>query len=198
MITIRCVAPGCAKASKDSPFCKAHAKAPPGQRGGWLSAAKRKPYDANAIAPRLWIGAVPPFDRELSQVDLLVLCAAELQPERMAFRGRVLRCPIPDGDLNKDELEMVIMSSVMVAQTVRQGQRALVTCAQGINRSSLVAALALGQLTTMSSDQIIAHIRKHRSPKALYNQNFHKIIHDAIGDGRRRASRRPGPPVGTE
>jgi protein-tyrosine phosphatase len=189
----RCIAPSCTRPAQQGAFCEAHAKAPAGQRGGWLSAAKRKPYDANAIAPRLWIGAVPPFDRDLVKVDLLVLCAAEIQPERLAFHGAVLRCPIPDDALDTQERKLVVMASTVVARTVAQGQRALVTCHAGLNRSALVIALALGQLTTMNSEQIIAHIRKHRSSKALYNPHFQKIIHQCVGDGRPKAARSRAP-----
>lgn len=194
----RCLAPSCAWEAQNGPFCEQHAKAPAGQRGGWLSAAKRKPYDANAVAPRLWIGAKPPFDRDLAQVDLLVLCAAELQPEHLAFHGVVLRCPLPDATLEVTQSALAIMASVTVAQAVAQGQRALVTCAAGLNRSSLVAGLALGQLTTMSGSQIIAHVKKHRGSMALSNRHFQTIIRGLVGDGRPKASRRPGRSADTE
>jgi protein-tyrosine phosphatase len=187
------VAPSCAWTAQNGPFCELHAKAPAGQRGGWLSAAKRKPYDASAIAPRLWIGAKPPFDRDLPGVDLLVLCAIELQPERLGFRGRVLRCPMPDAELDIAQVKMALGASAVVAATIAHGERALVTCAAGLNRSALIVALTLGHLTTMNSERVIAHIRKHRSPHALNNQHFQKIIHRAVADGRPRAtrSRRP-------
>ena len=185
----RCAAPGCADPPHAGAFCELHAKAPAGQRGGWLSAAKRKPYDANAIAPRLWVGSKPPFDLDLPQVDLLVLCAAELQPEVLAFHGDVLRCPLPDSRLAIPQLAMAIMTSVSVAQAVASGQRVLVTCAAGLNRSPLIAALVLGQLTTMSGPQIISHIRKHRGPKALSNPHFEAIIRGLVGEGRPRVRR---------
>ena len=193
----RCVAPSCVKLAQGQ-FCELHAKAPAGQRGGWLSAAKRKPYDASAISPRLWIGAKPPFDLDLPGVDLLVLCAIELQPERLAFHGRVLRCPLPDAELDVGQAKMAFAASLAVAKTIAQGQRALVTCAMGLNRSALVVALTLGHLTTMSSDQVLAHIRKHRSQSALNNQHFQQIVHHVVADGRPRASRRPGPRADTE
>jgi protein-tyrosine phosphatase len=189
----RCLAPSCEWAAQEGPFCELHAKAPPGQRGGWASAAKRKPYDASAIAPRLWIGGAPPFDRDLPQVDLLVLCAAELQPERLAFHGTVLRCPIPDDALDPAELKLVMQTSVAVGKTVVQGKRALVTCQMGLNRSALVVALALHQLTTMSGEQIVSHIRKHRSEKALCNPWFVKKICEIVGDGRPKVRRSSAP-----
>jgi protein-tyrosine phosphatase len=194
----RCLGPSCASSATAGPFCELHAKAPAGQRGGWLSAAKRKPYDASAISPRLWVGAKPPFDRDLPNIDLLVLCALELQPERLAFHGRVIRCPIPDAALGPKEAKMAAMASVMVARAVSQGQRVLVTCHMGLNRSALVAALTLGHLTTMNSQQIIDHIRKHRNQKALNNAHFQKMIHRIVGDGRPRSNRRSRESAETE
>jgi len=185
----KCLAPSCVWTAQNGPFCEHHAQAPAGQRGGWLSAAKRKPYDASAISPRLWIGAKPPFDRDLPTVDLLVLCAVELQPERLAFHGRVLRCPLPDSELDVGQAKMALAASVVVAKTIAQGQRALVTCAAGLNRSALVVAFTLGHLTTMDSERVIAHIRKHRRPDALNNRHFQKFIHRVIGDGRPKATR---------
>lgn len=141
------------------------------------------------MAPRLWIGAKPPFDSPLAQVDLLVLCAQEIQPDAIAFQGLVMRCPLPDAELEVIQVIQALTTSVAVAQAVSQGQRALVTCAMGRNRSPLVAALALAQLTTMSGAQLIAHIRKHRGQKALGNRHFQAILKGVVGEGRARAPR---------
>ena len=172
------------------PFCELHAKAPAGQRGGWLSAAKRKPYDATPIAPRLWIGSKPPVDRALSNIDLVVLCAAEFQPDRLAGHGALLRCPIPDDVLDPPELQLVLQTSALVAKAIVDRKRVLVTCQQGRNRSALTIAFALHQLTTMSGEQIVAHIKTHRA-NALTNPWFVKKIVELVGDGRPKARRRP-------
>jgi protein-tyrosine phosphatase len=116
----------------------------------------------------------------------------------MAFHGRVLRCPLPDAELDAAQVRTAIAASLAVAKTIAQGQRALVTCAMGLNRSALIVALTLGHLTTMDSDQVIAHIRKQRSLSALSNQHFQKIIHRIVGDGRPRASRRQDRSADTE
>lgn len=194
---MRCLAPSCEWAAQAGPFCEVHSKAPAAQRGGWLSAAKRKPYDATPIAPRLWIGSKPPIDRDMKNVDVLVLCAAEFQPERMTFHGAVWRCPIPDDVLEPPELRAVLKTSVAVAKAIVDRRRVLVTCQQGRNRSALVIAFALHQLTTMSGLQIVEHIRKHRQLNALSNPWFVKKIVELVGDGRPR-SRRTSPPADTE
>ena len=187
----RCLASDCEQPASEAGFCATHAQAPAGQRGGWVSAARRKPYDATPVSPRLWVGSAPPLERDLPTVDILVLCAAEVQPERMAFHGQVLRCPIPDAALTPAQLELVLKTSVAVAQAIVEGQRVLVTCAKGRNRSALVVAFALHQLTTMSGDQIVAHIRKQRGEASLRNRWFVAKILEIVGDGRPKVRRKP-------
>jgi protein-tyrosine phosphatase len=142
------------------------------------------------VSPRLWIGAKPPFDKDLPGVDLLVLCATEVQPGQLAFHGAVLRCPIPDAELDAAQARLVMQTSVAVAKAIVSGQRVLVTCRMGLNRSALVIALALHQLTTMSGEEIVEHIRRQRSQSALSNQHFVAIIERVVGDGRPKVRRR--------
>lgn len=182
----KCLAPGC---TSPGPLCEQHAKAPTGQRGGWISAARRKPYDATVIAPRLWLGGVPPFDRDLPTIDVLVLCARELQPSAPAFHGVTLRCPLNDADPSPTEIRIADQAALAVAKAIASTKRVLVTCHLGLNRSALVVALALHRLTTMSGDQIIERIRDRRGRAALGNQHFVALIQRVVGDGKARAPR---------
>lgn len=144
-----------------------------------------EPLDASNIVPRLWLGATPPLDRDLPDFDLLVLCAAEVQPERVAFHGQVVRCPVVNDVLSHQELSRVIISSRMVAQALGAGKRVLVTCAAGINRSALVAALALARLTRASAADLIMLMRKKRHPNALSNAFFQHVLNNLVGPGRK-------------
>lgn len=134
------------------------------------------PLDASNIARRLWMGACPPFDRDLPDFDLLVLCAHEIQPDQLGYRGRILRCPLPDGPLNTTQLHSAVAAAKGVASALTAGRRVLVTCAQGRNRSGLVTALALGMTTKASAATIIEAIRRRRRPDALTNPHFCAII----------------------
>lgn len=189
---MKCIAPRCmALRDVGSMFCATHILAPAGQRGGWLSAEKRRRrmggdverLDASNITRRLWIGGKPPFDRDLPGVDVLVLCAQELQPDKLGFRGAVIRCPIPDSVLSTHELRRALITGREVAKQLVSGKRVLVTCAAGRNRSALVAGLALGLTYRLSATQVIELIRAKRHPECLYNPEFPKIIHRFIGDG---------------
>ncbi len=148
-----------------------------------MAAHKDQRLDASNVATRLWVGGKPPFDRDLPDFDLLVLCAQELQPGETAFHGRVLRCPLPDGPLDHQELARAVLSAKAVGDALLRGRRVLVTCAAGLNRSALVAALALARATKMTAAEIIGRIRQRRSSSALYNTHFQEII--------RRIVRRP-------
>lgn len=157
-------------------------RAPAGARGGWMSAFRRSQkrvagssMDASLIAKRLWIGSVPPFDRDLPTFDVLTLCALEHQPPVTAFHGSLIRCPITDGPLSPRELEYTDAAATFVARALVSGKTVLVTCHAGRNRSALVTGLALGRVTRMKGKTIVDLIRARR-PNALSNQHFARIL----------------------
>lgn len=141
------------------------------------------PPDMSNIAPRLWVGAAPPFDRDLPDFDILVLCAREIQPppEAMAFTKQVIRVPLPDAVLTVDEQRRALQAARWVAEALAAGRRVLVTCRAGLNRSALVASLALGMVTHMSAPQILALVRERRSATALHNPHFVDLITKYVG-----------------
>lgn len=108
--------------------------------------------------------------------DVLVLCAAEIQPMLPAYAGlRVLRCPLlddPTRPLPEADWQRAVECAREVALLVRLGKRALVTCQAGLNRSGLVMALALHMLTGSGGSGAVDHIRKQRGPNALCNPQF--------------------------
>ena len=184
-----CVAPKCTgEAIPGTRFCGEHGKAPATRRGGWLSAEKRRrelvKIDASNIAPRLWVGGRPREELDMPQIDTLVLCAREIQPAQLAFHGRVIRCPLPDSELTRRELELALLGSKLVAKALVDRERVLVTCAMGLNRSAFVASLALGRVTTLSADAIIELVRARRDAGALGNQHFCGHLREIIGSGR--------------
>lgn len=135
-----------------------------------------QPLNASNVARRLWVGGKPPFDRDLPQFDMVVLCAEELQPLTLAFHGAVYRCPLPDARLGEVELERALAGGRKVGQALTQGATVLVTCHRGWNRSALVAGLGLGLVTKMSADAIVSLLRARRSPDALGNPHFVEIL----------------------
>lgn len=131
--------------------------------------------DASNITKRLWVGSAPPFDRELP-FDVLALCAVEIQPKQLAFRGAVIRCPIPDAYLTIGQTQRALSSGRAVGEALRAGRRVLVTCAAGLNRSSLVAGIGLGLVSRLPPSEIVLLMRKQRSPSCLHNPHFVEIL----------------------
>lgn len=191
---LRCIAPECrAPREVGALFCRVHLAAPPGKRGGWISAERRRqkqanhvvPLDASNITRRLWVGSKPPLDRDLPGFDMLALCAEQFQPERLAFGRQIVRVPVPDGVLTTTQINAVLTGSREVAKALASGKTVLVTCMAGLNRSALVAGLALGLVTRMRPTQIVDLIRERRAEGALYNPYFVELIHHFVGQRQR-------------
>jgi protein-tyrosine phosphatase len=130
--------------------------------------------DANRIGPRFWIGSAPPHGRVLKDAgfDVLVLCAKEHQPRSHKFPGlTVVHAGIDDGFLDDDELEVAIHAAHHVTECLGRGERVLVTCWMGKNRSGLVSALALYEITNLSGSECVRAVQRARSG-ALYNEHF--------------------------
>ena len=135
--------------------------------------------DANEVAPRLYVGSKPPPDR-YDRFDVIVLAAKEYQPPDHWFPGsEVIHAPNDDDPrrpMSLDEIAMAMKAAGRVARRLRAGRRVLVTCALGLNRSSLVAAIAMATVHGMSADEIIKRIRHARGAWALSNPNFEKLL----------------------
>lgn len=144
--------------------------------------------DASNITKRLWVGGKPPLDRHLPEFDTLVLCAQEIQPSTIGFKGQLVRVPLPDSTLSTDELRRALAGARHVGCALSEGKRVLVTCAAGLNRSALVASLGLGIVSRLTPEQIVLLMRERRAPAALHNPHFVEIIHRFVG-----ASRAPRP-----
>lgn len=132
--------------------------------------------DAAPVYTRLWVGAFPPVDRTLPEFTTLLLCAQELQPTTLAFGGRVIRCGIDDAAITQDEVSRIVSAAREALVDWRQGGRVLVTCAMGINRSALTAAVMLREITRAPVDKVIATIRKRRDRRCLSNPTFVKVL----------------------
>ncbi|MFV2121828.1 hypothetical protein ACE14D_26715, partial [Streptomyces sp. Act-28] len=63
------------------------------------------------------------------------------------------------------------------------GRPTLVRCFAGYNRSGLVVAHALHVLTGGPASEVIALIRRRRSPWALHNRLFVRYLHAGLDAG---------------
>ena len=152
------------------------------------------PLDADEVHDRLWQGGAPPKGGKVGRAgfDLLVLCAEEYQPEAEGFAGvRVLHAPNDDAfRLTPAQWRGARAASREVAEALGRGEKVLVTCAAGLNRSGLVSALAMLRLQGPSADAgaVVAQIQARRE-MALCNDAFVELVHlfaEELRSGRRR------------
>ena len=137
-------------------------------------------YKADKIVDRLYQGGRPPPGDGLKNagIDVLVLCAKEWQ-DASAYEGITVICAPGDDDTRPHRLARFLPgwqnAAHQVAEHVRAGKTVLVTCMQGLNRSGIVTALTLAELTGMSGDQIVDLIQTRRE-MALCNATFAQHI----------------------
>jgi hypothetical protein len=153
--------------------------------------------DASCLYPGLYQGSAPPVGPLLcaSGINVVVLCALEWQPPKyvanpcqqiMGYDGKsppypgveVVYAPNDDDFCeapSREILQTTIKAASYVAQQIRQGKSALVTCWAGRNRSGLVSAIALHRLTGLPGAECAKMVQKVR-PKALGNPQFIALL----------------------
>lgn len=153
--------------------------------GAWPS------YSPDEILPGLFqggteddhvVGAAVPADHYAmgkQQFDVIVTLYADAQPA--AWGVEELRFGFPDSALT----EFTIRKAIRLARTAharwRTGERVLIRCQAGVNRSGLIMALVL-MIEGFSPESAIARIRQCRSPYVLSNQHFERwLTEDAAG-----------------
>lgn len=141
------------------------------------------------VAPGLYVGSKPPPGRHAG-VDVVVLAAMEYQPPAHLFPGaEVIHAPLDDDPrrpMREDEVVRAARTADRVARRLRAGRRVLVTCAMGLNRSGLIAALAMADVYRMRADEIVARLRRARGIMALSNPNFERLLRVAVDVRRSR------------
>jgi protein-tyrosine phosphatase len=137
--------------------------------------------DRTAIYRTLWQGAKPAQGWDLAHngFQAVVLCAPDYQPPSAAFHNvAVIRCPFednPEAPPTDAEVAMVDRVAKQVALRVRRGEKVLVSCFAGLNRSGLVTAKALYRLTGWDGRTLVQYIRSRR-PVAFSNRFFVELL----------------------
>lgn len=136
--------------------------------------------DANRVMPKLWIGSAPSVGPGLAHAgfDAVVLAAEEYQPTSRELPGvRVIHAPFGDTRWPTDaEIRRAVRAADMVAAHLAAGDRVLVSCWMGRNRSGLVTALALRRLG-VPPNHAVELVRRAR-PGALFNDAFVTIVRE--------------------
>lgn len=143
-----------------------------------------------------------PQDVSDNRFKLLVICAKE----RLDFLGdpseeataQAYGCTTVHAPFDDDQVDSVVVEQVgravgKVVTALRRGSKVLVTCNQGRNRSGLVSALALLQISPKFSPNSVIKLIKDRrvapsGKEALTNPDFCELIQ--TWRPRRRSRRR--------
>lgn len=142
-------------------------------------------YEASKIASCLYQGGMPPPGDGLARngINVLVLCAADNQKYASEYLGVEVVCAPGDDSsawpINENHLSAWKDAADIVVQRVKEGKQVLVTCMQGLNRSGIVTAMALCQLTGVSGEQAVNHIQNCRV-QALCNPTFVRYIKETF------------------
>lgn len=145
-------------------------------------------YQAHKIIDHLYQGGMPPPGRGLKDagVDVLVLAALEHQ-DAGAYEDVTVICAPGDDDLRRHRLDRYIGgwrdAARQVVEHVKAGRNVLVTCMAGQNRSGMIVALALRELTGWSGPRIVEHVSRSR-PHALNNTTFANYICESYPNDR--------------
>lgn len=140
----------------------------------------------------LYMGGFPhdPQSVSASGFELLVLCAAEKlaslgEPSEVdtsqAYGCTTLHAPFYDDVVTPETDRYATHAAAVVAKAAKRGNKVLVTCNEGRNRSGLVTALALLRLQPeLPAAQVIDLIKTRRNApsgrEALTNDDFRELI----------------------
>lgn len=142
-----------------------------------------KTLNADEVGRNLWVGAVPTNNNLVDKhFDGLVLAAKEFQdvfPVHQYPDTKLILAPLRDDKPNDEEKAIALRAALAVYDLNKQGKRVLVTCAKGVNRSALIAALAM-VLAGTKGEEAITKIRSTRKPVSgatpLFNPHFCRLI----------------------
>lgn len=137
--------------------------------------------DAHEMAPNLWQGSVPPRGSQLADegFNVLVLCAIEYQPESEDFENvRIIRAPFNDCESLSLKDNFIIANAVNeIAKLLLQGNKILVTCFAGLNRSGLITAMVMNKALNIPGKECIRTIQSKRY-LALSNKSFARVVNE--------------------
>lgn len=137
-------------------------------------------WRADEILPGLYMGGTEDNDtvadpKPLSELgddrdfDAVVTLYAWAQP--VGWETEELRYGFGDGRLVGEEVHRVQRAAAWAFDRWKSGDRVLIRCQAGLNRSGLVTALVLMH-DGWHPAEAIRHIREKRSPHALFNPYF--------------------------
>lgn len=137
-------------------------------------------WDIDHIHMRLFQGSADALSAPLFDIgfDVLVLCADDVEA-REDFPGlTVIRMPSKDistAPPTEEHIAQVHATAKRVVAHLEAGDRVLVTCRGGFNRSGFVTAVALHYRYGWEGNECVRLVRQQRD-FALHNEQFARYI----------------------
>lgn len=139
--------------------------------------------EAHKVGKNLWVGSAPEDPEAVSKhFDVLVLASnlhQNIFPAKKYPKVTLIKAPMRDDEPSTEESAIALKAGLEVYEHNKAGKRVLVTCQAGVNRSALIAAIAM-VLSGLSADDAITRIRAARKPESgcmpLFNQHFCELI----------------------
>ena len=146
----------------------------------WVSSEQEPKSLFTEILPGLFMGGTADDDtikypsallshNDTSNFDAVVTLYAWANP--MSWGVEELRYGFGDGYMSGVNIDRIIRLAHWAHQRWSEGQRVLIRCQAGMNRSGLITALVL-MIEGLDAKQAIQLIRKQRSEVCLFNSNF--------------------------
>lgn len=127
--------------------------------------------EPSEVYPGLWLaGARWPYPRDM-HVDLLVTLCEEREIRYTPSAGEEICLPMRDASTEGATRQEILDLVDEIVDALQQGESIMVRCQWGVERSGMVAALALRVLTGQSFPEVLAALRVARSRHVLFNPN---------------------------
>lgn len=155
----------------------------------WVRSDEVPSWRANEILPGLYMGGTADDDvtfvpaqrsgfHDDKPYDAVVTLYAWAQP--VTWTVEELRYGFGDANMRHADVDRVLRAATWAHDRWKAGDRVLVRCQAGLNRSGLVTALVLMR-EGFSPVEAIALIRLRRSPWALCNDDFVRWLCEDAG-----------------
>ncbi len=119
------------------------------------------------------------------EFDVVVTLYADAQPAQWGVEE--LRFGFPDSALTEFAIRKALRLARIAHARWRGGERVLIRCQAGVNRSGFIMALVL-MMEGLPAERAIEHIRECRSPFVLSNQAFETWLLESAADRLRTPS----------
>lgn len=138
------------------------------------------------ITPLLWIGGIPirygRVAKEMLDAEIQVLISTTQRRPHAHHGMEVMRVPFDDHRGHLPDFDLLRPGIDKTREALEAEKRVLVHCAYGLNRSSLIASVALHETYGWSGVKISSLIRSRRAG-ALWNPAYRAYVEGLEGRG---------------